>query len=296
MDLDWLTAYEGWLRWYALLIGFATVGVWENFGPRRELRSSTPIRWLNHLGFGVCSNLVGVWVVGFAGVGLAVAAQSNPYGLLSSEAIPFAVRFCAGVLLIDLYAYLLHRLYHAVPWLWRIHEAHHSDPDFDLTTGLRFHPLEALIGALTGTAVIYWLAPPPSAMAFRQVTFIYITFFSHSNVHLPERIDRLLRRFVVTPDMHRIHHSNDPAEQRHNYGGYVPWWDHLFGTYQEQPALGHEGMGVGSAEIPERECLNPAHIVIRPFRSRKSLELSRIAAAAESAPRVMSPIVLQQSR
>ena len=217
MDSDWLAIDEGWLRWYALLLGFAVVGAWEDFCPRRELSCSAPIRWALHLGLAILSNATAVWAIGVATVALAVMAQSNPYGLLNHESIPFPVRFCAGVLLIDLYAYLLHHLYHAVPWMWRIHGAHHSDPDFDQTAGLRFHPFEAMISAATGLAVIYILALLPSAMLFRQVTFILITYFSHANLKLPDRVEKALRRFIVTPDMHRIHHSANPAEQQCSY-------------------------------------------------------------------------------
>lgn len=281
MILDWLSENEAWLRWYVLLLGFISVGVLENLRPRRELRSSAPVRWLLHFAMAICTNVIGTVTIGLATVALAVAAQTNPYGLLNHEFLPFGVQFVAGILLVDLFAYGLHRVYHAVPWMWRIHEAHHSDPDFDQTTGLRFHPLESLIGAVTGAIVIYVIALPPSAMAFRQLSFIFITFFSHSNVHLPERLDAFLRRFLVTPDMHRIHHSDRIEEQQRNYGGYIPLWDHLFGTYQHSPALGHEEMQVGSAEIPERECLSFYQILIRPFRSSASRASSQAAASPQ---------------
>lgn len=278
MLFDWLAENEGWVRWYTLLLGFIAVGTWEGLRPRRVLRSKTGVRWLIHLGFACTSNLMGTVSVALAAVSVAVLSQQNPYGLLNHEAIPFAVRFVAAILLIDLAVVALHYAYHHVPFLWRIHETHHSDPDFDQTTGLRFHPLEALIGALVGSAAVYLLAPPPGAVAFRQVTFI--PYFSHSNIHVPEAVDRVLRRFLVTPDLHRIHHSADPVEQRHNYGGYIPLWDHLFGAYQDQPADGHERMRVGSDEIPENECLNPLRILFRPFRPQARPAKGRDAVAA----------------
>ena len=280
---DWLADNEGWVRWYALLLGFIAVGTCEVLRPRRSLRSKTPVRWAMHIAFACTSNLAGVLSVGVGAVLVAGASQQNPYGLLNHDALPFGVRFVAGLLLIDLVVFGLHIAYHRVPFLWRIHEAHHSDPDFDQTTGLRFHPVEALIGAVVSAAAVWVIALPPSAMAFRQASFILITFFSHSNIHVPEKLDRLLRRFIITPDLHRVHHSADPVEQRHNYGGYIPLWDHLFGTYQDQPALGHEAMQVGSSEIPERDCLNPLDVLIRPFRlARPRPEPSGAVARADS--------------
>ncbi len=170
------------------------------------------------------------------------------------------------MLLLDLAIYLQHVLFHALPLLWRLHHVHHADLEFDVTTGLRFHPVEILLSMGIKLAVVFLLGAPAVAVLLFEVLLNATAMFNHSNVRLPPAVDRWLRWIVVTPDMHRVHHSIDPDETNSNFGFNLTGWDHLFGTYRAQPGQGHEGMTIGLAQFRTRRDLWLDQMLIQPLR------------------------------
>ena len=172
------------------------------------------------------------------------AAEAN-WGIFNYYAIAPLVAVVASIVLLDLVIYLQHVMVHAVPMLWRLHRVHHADLDYDVTTGLRFHPLEIILSMLIKFAAIAVLGPPVVAVVLFEVILNVGAMFNHGNVRLPQRVDRWLRWFIVTPDMHRVHHSINKDESNSNFGFSLPWWDRLFGTYRDQPRAGHSGMTIG---------------------------------------------------
>lgn len=201
-------------------------------------------------------------------VAVALAVSASSYGLLNRPWLPFWLRCVLSFLLLDLLRYCQHRLYHAIPLLWRIHRVHHSDPEVDCSSGFLFHPGEYLLTQGSYLAVVTILAPPPAVVAVLEFIVIAQNVFAHGNITLPSHVDSLLRRVWITPDMHRIHHSDDVAEQNTNFGNVLPWWDLLFRTYLRDPAAGQQAMTVGLHEIQDQRSLNIFRMLALPFRNR----------------------------
>ncbi|WP_244269067.1 sterol desaturase family protein [Sulfitobacter pontiacus] len=197
-------------------------------------------------------------------------AEERGWGFFNNFDLPVWVAITASMLLLDLAIYLQHVMFHAVPGLWRLHRMHHADLEFDATTGLRFHPVEILISMGIKLAVVAAIGPPAVAVLLFEVVLNATAMFNHANIHLPRPVDRILRLFVVTPDMHRVHHSVDPRETNSNYGFNLPWWDHLLGTYVAQPAKGHEGMEIGIEQFRKRRDLWLDRMLIQPVRGPAS--------------------------
>ena len=221
------------------------MALWEIFAPRRALTVSKALRWANNLGLVFFNSFLLRLIFPAAAVGLAALAEQNVWGLFNNWQVPFLIAVVVSVIAMDFFIYLQHVMVHAVPMFWRLHRVHHADLDFDVTTGARFHPIEILLSMLIKFAVILVLGPPVIAVIIFEVTLNATAMFNHSNVRLPLILDRYLRWFVVTPDMHRVHHSIEDDEANSNYGFNLPWWDRLFGTYRDQPRGGHEAMTIG---------------------------------------------------
>ena len=219
--------------------------LWETLTPRRSQVVGRLLRWPNNLGLVVLDTLAVRIVFPFAGVGMAFLAQTHGWGLFNL--VPLSAWFAvpAAAILLDLTIYGQHVAFHAVPVLWRLHRMHHADLEFDVTTGLRFHPAEILLSMTIKLAAVAVLGAPPLAALVFEVLLNVTSMFNHGNVRLPHSLDRVLRFVVVTPDMHRVHHSIDRRERDSNFGFNVPWWDRLFGTYRPQPAAGHALMTLG---------------------------------------------------
>lgn len=246
MELDrWILGHEAPIRLGFFFGTFLVMAVWEALAPRRERHLSRTIRWTNNLGLVFFNSLLLRLIFPAAAVGMALFTAGHGWGLLNHYAVPFWVAAPLAVVALDLVIYLQHVLVHAVPLLWRLHRVHHADPDFDVTTGARFHPLEILLSMLIKFAAIAVLGPPVVAVVVFEVLLNATAMFNHGNVRLPARLDRVLRWLVVTPDMHRVHHSAEDDETNSNFGFNLPWWDRLFGTYRAQPRGGHEGMTIG---------------------------------------------------
>jgi sterol desaturase/sphingolipid hydroxylase (fatty acid hydroxylase superfamily) len=224
---------------------FAVMALWELMAPRRELGVSKAIRWTNNLGLVFLNSFLLRLLVPAAAVGMAAFAAAQGWGLFNYIETPLPLAVVTSVLVMDFTIYLQHVMVHAVPLLWRLHRVHHADLDFDVTTGARFHPLEIILSMLIKFAVILLLGPPLVAVVIFEVILNATSMFNHSNVRIPRPVDALLRLVVVTPDMHRVHHSVEDDETNSNFGFNLPWWDRLFGTYRDQPRAGHTDMNIG---------------------------------------------------
>jgi len=197
--------------------------------------------------------------------GMALLAKEYNWGVLNQVELPKWFAIVAAVIALDFVIYLQHVLFHFLPVLWRLHRMHHSDLDIDVTTGNRFHPIEILISIAIKLAAVAFIGAPVVAVISFEVILNATSQFNHGNIRMPEKLDRLLRLFVVTPDMHRVHHSITPRETNSNFGFNLPWWDRLCGTYRPQPELGHEEMTIGLKEFRDSRKLTLFHLLIQPF-------------------------------
>lgn len=265
-----ILATEATIRLAIFLGVLAAMALWEVAAPRRRLEIPRVIRWTNNLALVVVDTIILRLSFPILAVGLAVMAEDRGWGLFNNVDAPAWVAVIASMLLLDLAIYLQHVMFHAVPGLWRLHRMHHADLDFDATTGLRFHPVEILISMGIKLAAVAALGPPAVAVLLFEVILNATALFNHANINLPRPVDRVLRLFVVTPDMHRVHHSNDPRETNSNYGFNLPWWDRLLGTYIAQPAMGHEGMEIGIEQFRTRRDLWLDQMLVQPVRGPAS--------------------------
>ncbi|WP_050524231.1 sterol desaturase family protein [Pseudorhodobacter wandonensis] len=238
-------AAEPQLRLGVFLGVLVIMALWELLAPRRRRDIPRVIRWSNNLALVVIDAIVLRLTFPILAVGLAIMAQDRGWGLFNFIDAPAWLAVFVSVVVLDLVIYLQHVMFHAVPALWRFHRMHHADLDFDVTTGLRFHPVEIVLSMGIKLALVLVLGPPAIAVLMFEVLLNATAMFNHSNVRLPLIVDRFLRLIVVTPDMHRVHHSILPEETNSNFGFNLPWWDWLLGTYRAQPLAGHEAMTIG---------------------------------------------------
>lgn len=265
----WIVTHELLVRLIFFFGILAVMAVWEVAAPRRDLTVSKAVRWANNLGIVFLNSVVLRLLFPTAAAGVAAYAGARGWGLLNDHAVPLWLAVTVSVITLDLVIYLQHVMVHAVPLLWRLHRVHHADPDFDVTTGARFHPVEIVLSMLIKSAAIVVLGPPVVAVILFEVLLNATAMFSHGNVRLPARLDRVLRYFVVTPDMHRVHHSMEVDETNSNFGFNLPWWDRLFGTYRDQPRAGHQSMiiGIRGFHAPREVSWLPGMLWL-PFRGR----------------------------
>jgi sterol desaturase/sphingolipid hydroxylase (fatty acid hydroxylase superfamily) len=200
-----------------------------------------------------------------AAVGMALVAGERGWGLLNNVDLTPVVAVVVSVFVLDLLIYFQHVMFHAVPALWRLHMVHHADVDFDVTTGLRFHPLEIVLSMLIKLAAVALLGAPAVAVIIFEVVLNATAIFNHGNIRLPVAVDRVLRLIVVTPDMHRVHHSVKTPETNSNFGFNLPWWDRLLGTYRDQPEEGHEKMVIGLSQFQDRPRQSLPWLLAVPF-------------------------------
>ncbi|SOD40715.1 sterol desaturase family protein [Nitrosovibrio sp. Nv4] len=243
----------------------AAMSVWEALAPRRRRGLSRLKRWPANLGMVALNTLVVRILFPTAAIGVALSAEERGWGLLNAFAVPEWIAILIAVLVLDLAIYLQHVLFHAVPWLWRLHRMHHADLDFDVTTGVRFHPIEIVLSMIIKLMVVAALGAPALAVLIFEILLNATSLFNHGNVRIPPPLDRFLRWLVVTPDMHRVHHSWYPNETNSNFGFNLPWWDRLLGTYQDQPRDGHEGMTIGINLFRDPAWERLDRMLIQPF-------------------------------
>ena len=263
---DVLLAYEQFIRLAAFCGVFALMAIWELIGPRRTQTIGRGWRWPNNLGVVVVDTLLVRIFFPTTAVGLALIANGHGLGLFNVVPLPAWIGVVASVILLDLAIYFQHVLFHAVPALWRLHRMHHADLDIDVSTGLRFHPIEILLSMVVKLAVVLALGASALAVLLFEVLLNATSMFNHSNVRMQEGFDGVLRWFIVTPDMHRVHHSILAGETNSNFGFNLPWWDRLFGTYRAQPAAGHEAMTIGIEQFRDPRELGLDRMLLQPFR------------------------------
>jgi sterol desaturase/sphingolipid hydroxylase (fatty acid hydroxylase superfamily) len=265
-----LLATEPQLRLIVFFGVLVAMALWELAAPRRRQEIPRVIRWTNNLGLVVIDTIVLRLTFPILAVGLAVIAQDRGWGLFNVIEAPGWVAFLVSILVLDLVIYLQHVMFHAVPALWRLHRMHHADLEFDVTTGLRFHPIEIILSMGIKMALVMALGPPAVAVLIFEVLLNATAMFNHANIRLPRLVDRFLRLIVVTPDMHRVHHSIIPEETNSNFGFNLPWWDRLLGTYKAQPKAGHEGMMIGIEQFRTGRDLWLDRMLVQPVKGPAS--------------------------
>ncbi len=264
-------ANENTIRLSAFLGIFALMALWEVFSPRRKLSMGRGIRWGSNLGIVVLNSLLVRLLFPVAAAGFALVVSENCWGLLNVVDLNKGVEIIIALLVLDFAIYLQHRLFHAVPVLWRLHRMHHADLDYDVTTGARFHPIEIILSMIIKFGVILLIGAPAVAVILFEVVLNGTAMFNHGNVRLPLSIDRWLRWIVVTPDMHRVHHSTIRKETDSNFGFNLPWWDRLLGTYIDQPQEGHQGMTIGIPQFRNFSDNRLDQMLLQPFHDPRIL-------------------------
>ncbi len=257
--------YESVIRLVSFTVIFILIALWEIRYPRRTVTTSKKMRWLNNLTIIAINPIVLHLIFPVLAVGIAQTTQTNGWGLLNIFHLPSLIALVVGVVVLDLVIYFQHVMFHAVPLLWRLHMVHHADLDFDLTTGLRFHPIEIVLSMILKIAVIVALGPPVAAVLMFEVLLNGMAMFNHGNIIIPISLDKWLRWFVVTPDMHRVHHSVFIRETNSNYGFNLSVWDRLFGTYWDQPRKGHTDMVIGLSQFRNEKKLTLPWLLILPI-------------------------------
>jgi len=266
---DFIATHESTIRLGFFLGVFALMALWELLAPRRVLTQSKPARWFNNIALVVLNTVLLRIVFPTAAVGMAGHAALQQWGLFNQIAVPAPVAVVASIIVLDAAIYLQHVMFHAVPVFWRLHRVHHADLDFDVTTGSRFHPVEILLSMLIKFAVIILLGPPLLAVVLFEILLNAMAMFNHSNVRMPPALDALLRLFVVTPDMHRVHHSHHDDEANSNFGFNLSVWDRVFGTYRAQPRDGHAGMVIGIDTFRDAaHCVQLPGLLLLPFTGK----------------------------
>jgi sterol desaturase/sphingolipid hydroxylase (fatty acid hydroxylase superfamily) len=245
---------------------FAVMASWEVLAPRRPWSVGRWPRWPHNLGIVVIDALAVRILIPGAAVGAALVAAGNGWGLFHVAGLRLSIASLLGFLALDLAIYAQHVAFHKVPLLWRLHRMHHADLDIDVTTGLRFHPIEIVISMLIKIAVVIALGIPPVAVFAFEVVLNATSLFNHGNVSMPSWLDRAVRLIVVTPDMHRVHHSIVPRETDSNFGFNLPWWDRLFRTYRAAPQAGHDRMTIGLSTFRDPAELRLDRLLTQPFR------------------------------
>ncbi len=257
--------YQLFFRLFMFFSIFVVVAFWELKAPKRRLTVSKRGRWFNNLGIIFLDSLTMRLLLPGAAVLVAAAAGQYQWGLLNHFKVPFPLAVLATIVVLDLIIYLQHLMFHAVPLLWRLHMVHHADLDIDVTTGLRFHPIEILISMFIKMGSVAALGSPVAGVVLFEIILNGTAMFNHGNIRLPEKADKILRLFIVTPDMHRVHHSVLIRETNSNFGFNYPWWDRICGTYRPQPILGHEKMRIGLSHYRQPERLSLGHLLVMPF-------------------------------
>jgi len=247
---------------------FAIIALWELVAPRRKLTTGKGARWFANLAMVVLDTAIVRLLFPTLPVGIALLAGQRGWGILNTTDIPFSVKVIAGVVVLDFIIYLQHVLFHNLPVLWRIHRMHHTDLDLDVSSGNRFHPLEIILSLGIKLGAIILTGTPALAVLAFEIILNATSMFNHGNITIPQPLDRWLRQLLVTPDMHRVHHSVIPRETNSNYGFNLPWWDRLCGTYRDQPQEGHVGMTIGLKEFRDPRSLTFSRLLILPFKPK----------------------------
>lgn len=260
-------SWEPALRLGAFLGVFAAMALWEATAPKRQLIASKPRRWTTNWLIAVLDTAVVRVLFPLAAVGAALDAAAQGWGLFPLLGVPAWAAFALTLVLFDFAIWLQHLIFHKVPLLWRLHQVHHADRDIDVTTAIRFHPIEIALSMAIKIGLVYALGAPASAVVAFEIILNGVAMFNHANIRLPRGADAVLRLLIVTPDMHRVHHSTERREHDANYGFNLSVWDRLFGTYVAQPAGGHHGMAIGLSPYQTEAPTRLGWSLLLPFRA-----------------------------
>jgi len=239
--------------------------LWEIIAPRRPLITSKTTRWGTNLGLVLIDSIAVRLIFPAALIGFAFLFQQRGWGIFNLFDLPYWLNIVFSVLILDFTIYLQHIMFHSVPMFWRLHMVHHTDMDFDVTTAVRFHPIEILLSMGIKIIVVFMIGAAPLAVLIFEVLLNGTSMFNHGNVRYSLNFDSILRLFVVTPEMHRVHHSAIRWETNSNLGFNFPWWDRLFGTYRDQPAKGHLETIIGLDQYKEPKKLTLPWLLVLPF-------------------------------
>ena len=253
------------IRGVFFLSVFIIIAAWELTAPRRVLTDSRKVRWFGNLAITLLNPLIIHLLFPVLAIDMAIKTQETGWGLFNILGLPYWLNLIIGVVVLDFIIYVQHVLFHAIPLLWRLHMMHHADLDVDVTTGLRFHPIEIVLSMGIKISAVVLIGPPAAAVLIFEVLLNAISIFNHGNIRLPLKIDRVLRCLVVTPEMHRVHHSVIIRETNSNFGFNLPWWDRLFGTYRDQPVKGHKDMTIGLSQFRDARKLTLLWLLALPF-------------------------------
>lgn len=255
------------IRFSFFLSVLVLCGLWEWFTPRKILTQNKAYRWLNNLGLIAFNSLCLSLLMPILAFEAAMRAELSTLGVFNQLSLPFLVELIISIMLLDCAIYLQHVIFHRVPWLWRLHRMHHADQDIDVTTGTRFHPIEILLSMAIKVALVFALGISPPAILVFEIILNASAMFNHSNAKLPLRLDAVLRTVIVTPDMHRVHHSIIAKETHSNFGFFLSIWDRAFGTYIAQPELGHEKVVIGLPLFRKSKEQRLDKMLTQPFRN-----------------------------
>ena len=262
---EWIFSNEPLIRLGSYAGIFGLMAIWEILANRRELTTGKGRRWVGNLSLVIFDTFAVRLLFPTAALGTALIVADLGWGVLNVVSLPYWAAVAISVAALDLAIYLQHVMFHALPALWRLHMVHHADVDLDVTSGTRFHPIEILISMIYKLAVIAVLGPPVLGVLTFEVVLNALAMFNHANARIPLPLDRVLRWIVVTPDMHRVHHSVEKPEHNTNFGFNLSCWDRVLGTYKDQPAKGHEGMTIGLKSFRERSWQSLPRLLSMPF-------------------------------
>ncbi len=262
---EWIISNEPVIRLGSFAGIFGLMAIWEILASRRELTTGKGRRWLGNLSLVVLDTLVVRLLFPTAALGMAAMVKDLGWGVLNVVSVPYWSAVLISIVVLDLAIYFQHVMFHALPALWRLHMVHHADLDLDVTSGSRFHPLEIVLSMFIKLGVISVLGPPLLGVLIFEVVLNALAMFNHANARIPLPLDRVLRWIIVTPDMHRVHHSVEKPEHNTNFGFNLSCWDRVLGTYKDQPAKGHEGMIIGLKSFRERSWQSLPRLLSMPF-------------------------------
>ncbi len=265
----WILNNEALVRFSFFFGFFIIIALWEVLKPRRPLQYKKSIRWYSNIGIVILNNLTIRLLFPVLAAGLAAQCSEKGWGLLNNYDLPAVMSFIFALLIMDGAIYIQHVLFHTLPLLSRFHGMHHTDLDLDVSSGTRFHPVEIILSMLIKLSVVSIIGPPVLAVIIFEIGLNSMSMFNHGNIYIPENVDRILRYFIVTPDMHRIHHSIIRSETNSNFGFNFPWWDRLFGTYRAYPKEGQLGMTIGLPKFRDPQYLHLHRLLVQPFVNDK---------------------------
>ncbi len=260
------------LRLGSFLVMFALIAIIEIIIPKRKLSVKKSTRWFRNLSIILLDSLAVRLLIPFTTVGVAVYAQTNAIGILHHLAMPPYLHIVFAIIILDLLIYIQHVVFHYVPILWRLHKIHHIDQDYDVTTGLRFHPIEIILSVLIKCLAILAFGVPYQGVIIFEILLNLTAMFNHGNINIPKKLDSFIRLFIVTPDMHRVHHSVIKTETNSNFGFNLSVWDKVFKTYKKSPAKGHNNMTIGLKEYQNPAKTNLLEMLLIPFYNKDKNE------------------------